>query len=166
MGKLVLQYEPYEGIEGSATLMTTIGHRVTSPDEALARIEQGAMPEETRWQLIGKLAPYLANVNGCAAEAIAQLAARHDEGVETWLPAPLGPLGQAKCWRKYLSKLLRARQPGRNGRKVRYALNKFSRLRGEEVERRIQGLRAAEPDLPDVTVKQLCLNTFLITPRD
>jgi surface carbohydrate biosynthesis protein len=166
MGKLVLQYEPYEGIEGSATLMTTIGHRVTSPDEALARIEQGAMPEDTRRDLLGKLAPYLANVNGCAAEAIAELAARHAEGVKTLLPAPLGPLGQAKCWRKYLSKLLRARQPGRNGRKVRYALNKFSRLRGEEVERRIRGLRAAEPGLPEVAVKQLCLNTFLITPRD
>jgi hypothetical protein len=108
MGQMVLQYEPYEGIEGSAKLMTTIGHRVTSPDEALARIEQGAMPEDTRRDLLGKLAPYLANVNGCAAEAIAELAAQHAEGVKTWLPAPVGPLDQAKCWRKYLSKLLRA----------------------------------------------------------
>ncbi|MGE4421174.1 MAG: surface carbohydrate biosynthesis protein [Pseudodesulfovibrio sp.] len=166
MGKLVLQYEPYEGIEGSATLMTAIGHRVTTPDEALARIEQGSMPEDTRRELLGKLAPFLANVDGCAAEAIAGLAHGYAKGAKTRLPEPQGLLGQARCWRKYASKLLRARQPGRNGRKVRYALNKFSRLRGEEVERRIRGLRAAEPGLPEVAVKQLCLNTFLITPRD
>ena len=166
MGKLVLQFTPFEDIEEAATLMTTIGHRVTSAAEAIQCIDQGLMPEETRRELTTRLAPFLANVSGCAAGAIAELAAHHAEGVDTWLPAPLGAVGQAKCWRKYLSKLLRSRQPGRNGRKVRYALNKFSRLRGEEVERRIRGLRAAEPGLPEVTVKQLCLNTFLITPRD
>ncbi|WP_338667174.1 surface carbohydrate biosynthesis protein [Pseudodesulfovibrio methanolicus] len=165
MGKLVLQYAPFEDIEEAAALMTTIGHRVTSPEEAIRAIDQGTMPEETSRELRARLAPYLANVTGRAAEVIAELAASHAAGVKTWLPAPLGPWGQAKCWRKYLSKLLRARQPGRNGRKVRYALNKFSRLRKEEVERRLNGLRTAEPELPEVDVRPLCLNTFLITPR-
>lgn len=166
MGKLVLQYEPYEGIEGSAALMTTIGQKVTSPGEALALIEQGIMPDETRRELLGKLTPFIANVDGSSSKAIAKLALEYAGDSNTRLPKPQRLLGQAKCWRKYLSKLLRARQPGHNGRKVRYALNKFSRLRREEVERRIKGLRAAEPGLPEVAVKQLCLNTFLITPRD
>ena len=165
MGKLVLQYEPYEGIEGSATLMTTIGHRTTTPAQVFERVERGGMPDETRLAMQERLAPYLNNVRENAASTIAELAAGYAEGVGTWLPEPLGFFGSLKCWRKYLSKLLRARQPGRNGRKVRYALNKFSRLQREEVERRLNGLRAAEPTLPEVEVRQLCLNTFLILPR-
>ncbi|MGE4192512.1 MAG: surface carbohydrate biosynthesis protein [Pseudodesulfovibrio sp.] len=165
MGKLVLQYEPYEDIEGSATLMTSIGHRATSPQEALGRIAEGGMPEATSRALRERLAPYLENVNRCASETIADLAAGYGEGRGTWVPEPLGMWDTAKCWRKYLSKRLRAHQPGRNGRKVRYALNKFSRLRKEEVVRRLDGLRSAEPGLPEVSVRQLCLNTFLISPE-
>ncbi|MCJ2164158.1 MULTISPECIES: surface carbohydrate biosynthesis protein [unclassified Pseudodesulfovibrio] len=165
MGKLVLQYEPYEGTEGSATLMTGIGQRVTSPIEAIAHIEQGTMPEKTGQALRDKLAPYLQNINANAAATIADMAATHAD-TTTWLPEPLGLWGNVKCWRKYLSKLLRAKQPGRNGRKVQYALNKFSRLHKTEVERRLKGLREAEPTLPEVSVQQLCLNTFLIKPLD
>ncbi|BCS87552.1 surface carbohydrate biosynthesis protein [Pseudodesulfovibrio sediminis] len=164
MGKLVLQYEPYEGIEGSATLMAGIGHRTTTPDEALAHIQTGSMPEKTMQEIHRKLAPYLENITHNAADSVATLAAGYATNSHTWLPDPLGFWGNAKCWRKYLSKLLRAKQPGRNGRKVRYALNKFSRLRKTEVERRLAGLRKAQPDLPEVSVKQLCLNTFLIEP--
>jgi surface carbohydrate biosynthesis protein len=165
MGKPVLQYEPYEGIEGSAALMAGIGVRTTSPDEALAHMQRGAtMADDAREALLARISPYLANVEKNAARTIADLAAGHAAGRETWLPEPLGFWDNAKCWRKYLSKLLRARQPGRNGRKVRYALNKFPRLHKSEVEAKLAGLRRIEPELPEVNVKQLCLNTFLIEP--
>ena len=165
MGKLVLQFEPYEGIEGSAMLMTKIGLKTTNADDALRHIERGVMPEDMKSELLRQLAPYVANIEGNAASAVADLAEQYADGVETFLPGPLGLWENAKCWRKYASKLLRARQPGRNGRKVRYALNKFSRLTRHEVERRLAGLRKVEPRLPEVAVEQLCLNTFLIRPK-
>lgn len=165
LGKPVLQYEPYAGIEGSAALMAGIGVRTTSPQEALAHMEHGApLADDARKALLARISPCLANVEKNAARTIADLAAGYAAGRETWLPEPLGFWDNAKCWRKYLSKLLRARQPGRNGRKVRYALNKFPRLHKTEVEARLAGLRRIEPDLPEVDVKQLCLNTFLIEP--
>jgi len=152
MGKLVLQYAPYEDTEGSATLMTTIGHRTMTV-------------EETRHPLLQRLAPYLENINQNAAKIIAKLADTYDDGQTPWTPTPLNLWGNMKCWRKYISKLLRAKQPGRNGRKVRYALNKFSRLKKEDVLKKLNALREIEPDLPEVSVTQLCLNTFLIEPK-
>jgi len=165
MGKNVIQFEPYKAIEGSALLMTQIGHKSTSITEALQNIEHKNLPTDIQQNYMNELAPYLNNINSNAARKIAQLAANlAGTDKPTGLPKPLGLIGQAKCWRKYVSKLLRARQPGRNGRKVRYALNKFPRLRKEEVVDKLKRLREVEPELPEVSVEQLCLNTFLIKP--
>ncbi|MBI9080391.1 MAG: hypothetical protein JEY79_11705 [Pseudodesulfovibrio sp.] len=165
MGKQVLQYEPYEGTEGAATLMTQIGLRATTPSEALEYLRQGTMPKNIKQEFVDRLTPYLANLEINSSKTIADLASSFSQDKETWLPEPLGLWGNIKCWRKYISKLIRARQPGRNGRKVRYALNKFPRLRREEVVLKLDKLRSIEPELPEVDVKELCLNTFLITPR-
>jgi len=100
-----------------------------------------------------------------AAEAIAELAAEQARTFgETWIPEPLGIWGNILCWRKYASKLLRARQPGRNGRKVRYALSKFPRLPLSAVRERIEKMRTVEPSLPEVDVTSLAMNTFLMRP--
>ena len=111
------------------------------------------------------LRPYLANIETSAAKTIADMAAGLAEGRETWLPEPLGFIDSLKVWRKHVSKLIRAKQPGKNGRKVRYALNKFPRVRIGTVRDIIERLRKIEPDLPEVDVEQLCLNTFLIRPK-
>ncbi|BDQ36601.1 hypothetical protein SYK_09610 [Pseudodesulfovibrio nedwellii] len=163
MGKLVLQFAPYKDSVGAAILMASIGQRTTTAEEALARIEQGTMPEKTLAPLLERLAPYLENINQNAANTIANLAASYTDHT-AWVPAPLSLWNNLKCWRKYVSKLLRAKQPGRNGRKVRYALNKFSRLKQETILEKINKIREIEPNLPEVSVTQLCLNTFLIGP--
>nr|WP_321514092.1 surface carbohydrate biosynthesis protein [uncultured Pseudodesulfovibrio sp.] len=165
MGKMVLQYAPYKDIENSAALMTTIGHRTTTADEVLQYIEKGSLPKESQRTLLLRLAPYLENINKNAAKTIAQLAADYATEHDKWTPKPMSFWENMKCWRKYISKLLRAKQPGRNGRKVRYALNKFSRLKKENVEKKLFALREIEPTLPEVSVTQLCLNTFLIEPE-
>ncbi|MEZ7195932.1 surface carbohydrate biosynthesis protein [Pseudodesulfovibrio karagichevae] len=166
MGCPVIQYRPHYNKRAMAPIMPSLGVKTTNPDEVADVIRSGSMPEETRQAQLEILAPYLANSVDSAAQTIAGLAAEYGKDRETWLPAPLGAWESAKCWRKYVSKLLRARQPGKNGRKVRYALNKFPRISLEEISRLLERLRRCEPGLPEVAVKQLCLNTFLITPRD
>lgn len=165
MGKTVLQYDPYEGLESTAPLMTQIGIHTTDPEKAVEHIQKGTMPKETEARLREMLAPYLTNINQNASAAIAQVASEYAGADEYWVPEKLDVWDNLKCWRKYVSKLLRARQPGRNGRKVRYALNKFPRLRLDEIQRRLARLREVEPGLPEVSTEQLCLNTFLIRPK-
>ena len=110
--------------------------------------------------------PHFANLRQNASRVIADLAASFAaRGPETWLPRPPGFWESLSCWRKYASKLLRARQPGRNGRKVRYALAKFPRTSVEEIRNRIERMRTIEPDLPRVDVEHLTLNTFLVKPE-
>lgn len=165
MGKLVLQYDPYEGLKSTAPLMTQIGVTTKNPEEAIAHFEAGAIPKDVDDALREMLTPYLANIQMNASKQIATIARKYATSNDYWTPTPLGYWENLKCWRKYISKLIRAKQPGRNGRKVRYALNKFPRLPKEEIEQRLSRLRQVEPTLPEVTVEQLCLNTFLIKPR-
>lgn len=166
MGKVVIQFEPYEGIEGSATTMQQIGIRATSSDEVLDILDQGTIPDKTRDSIFSKIRPTLKNLDINASGAIAKIAREHAQSEQTWIPEALGLWGNFKCWRKHISKLLRAHQPGRNGRKVRYALNKFPRLTKEEIVTKLDKLRHIEPTLPQVSVTQLCMNTFLIRPTE
>jgi len=165
MGCPVIQYRPYFDERAMAPIMPSIGIKTKTPEDVAKIIHNGHIPKEIWQKQLDLLKPYLENYKVSAAETIANLAAKHAKGKETWLPEPLGLWDNIKCWRKYISKLIRARQPGRNGRKVRYALNKFPRLRREEVILKLDKLRKIEPELPEVDVKELCLNTFLITPR-
>jgi|GEM_PF-1493248 len=165
MGKLVLQFEPFEGIIGSMKTLQRVGHRTTSPSKILELMKSGVMPNETQAALHAQLRKYLANIDGNAGEAVATVAEALGKGFETILPGKFGLRKELKCWRKYASKLLRAHQPGRNGRKVRYALSKFARLRQDEVERRLARLAQFEPTLPEVDITRLCMNNFLITPK-
>jgi surface carbohydrate biosynthesis protein len=166
MGCPVIQYRPHYNERAMAPIMPSLGVKTVNPEEVAEVIRSGGMPEAMRMAQLDILAPYLANNVDSAARTIAGLAAEYGKGHETWLPEPLGVWGNAKCWRKYISKLIRARQPGKNGRKVRYALNKFPRFSLEKINRILEKLRLCEPDLPQVSIRQLCLNTFLITPRD
>lgn len=165
MGRPVIQYRPHFNEQAVAPIMPSLGVKTYTPDEVTAAIRAGGMPEEERRRQLDILKPYMANTTTSAAETIARLAREHTQGTATWLPEPLGLWGDIKCWRKYVSKLLRARQPGKNGKKVRYALNKFPRLRTMQVRAILDKLRECEPSLPEVEVRQLCLNTFLIVPR-
>ncbi len=164
MGNLVVHFRPHYDERAVAPLMPSMGIKTVTPEEVAEAIKLGTMPNKEYQEQIDILRPYLANIDVSAAKRISELASGLIDNKQTWLPKPLGLWGNAKCWRKYASKLIRARQPGRNGRKVRYALNKFPRLRKEEVVDKLQRLRAIEPELPEVSVEQLCLNTFLITP--
>ena len=163
MGKPVIQFRPFFDAELAAPIVSSLGIPATTADQALelvAELGPGALAA-----LPGPaLEPYFANLRQSAAPTIAALAAELAQGQETWLPAPLGPWEALKCWRKHASKVLRAHQPGRNGRKVRYALAKFPRLPQAVVEDRLARLLAEKPDLPPVTVQSLALNTFLVRP--
>jgi surface carbohydrate biosynthesis protein len=165
MGCPVIQYRPHYNEQAMAPIMPSLGVKTKTPEEVADTIRAGHMPKETCHEQIDLLKPYLANFDKSAAKTLAELAVKYGKNKETWLPEPLGLWGNIKCWRKYISKLIRARQPGKNGRKVRYALNKFPRLRREEIVHKLDKLRSIEPELPEVDVKELCLNTFLITPR-
>jgi len=166
MGCPVIQYRPYYDKQAMAPIMPSLGVKTTTPEEVAKVIHSGSMPDEIRQKQLNLLKPYLTNFSGSAAKTIAKLAAQYAQDKPTWLPKPLGLWGNIKCWRKYISKLIRAHQPGRNGRKVRYALNKFPRMSLNEVVSKLEKLREIEPDLPEVDVQELCLNTFLITPRE
>jgi hypothetical protein len=165
MDKLILQYHPDTGMHNSSDFMSKIGARVTSAEEAINLIEAGTMPDGLRRKTLVDLQGGMDNLDGCASMKLADLASSLSGRGETRAPSPLSLLGRTKCWRKYLSKLLRARQPGRNGKKVRYALNKFSRLEKMEIENRLAKLRRIEPTLPEVSVTELCLNNFIISPH-
>lgn len=164
LGKPVIQFRPFFDAELAALIVSSLGVPATSADQVLdilAGLGPGALADPPGEEL----APYFANLHQSAARSIAALAAELSaQGPATWLPRPLGPWESLKCWRKHLSKVLRAHQPGRNGRKVRYALEKFPRTQVAEIRHRLDRLRAVKPDLPPVRVEPLALNTFLVQP--
>ena len=166
MGCPVIQYRPHFNERAVAPIMPSLGIKTYCPEDVADVVRSGNMPAETKKNQLDILKPYMVNTVNSAAEAIAELAHQRTKGYETWLPAPLSLWASIKCWRKYISKLLRARQPGKNGKKVRYALNKFPRIQIDQVHTIIDKLKECEPTLPEVSVQQLCLNTFLIKPLD
>ncbi|WP_196772810.1 surface carbohydrate biosynthesis protein [Pseudodesulfovibrio alkaliphilus] len=166
MGKPVIQFRPVYDERFNDPLLAGIGLATGKVEEAEAIVRDGEMPVGLRERQLANLEPSLANIGFVAAEMIADQAVDVARGVvNTWIPEPLGFWGNVKCWRKHLSKQLRARQPGRNGRKVRYALSKFPRLSLDAVQLRLDKLRVIEPSLPEVDVTSLTLNTFLMRPR-
>lgn len=164
MGKPLLRFRPVYDQELAAPIMRDLGIETRTPEDVaeLLRADIPTTELETQHAL---LEPYFANLDGSASPRIAELAAGFSPSGETWLPRPLGPWDSLKCWRKYASKLLRARQPGPNGRKVRYALEKFPRTQVAAIRDRLDRLRAIKPDLPPVRVESLTLNTFLVQPE-
>lgn len=165
MNKLVIGYRPIFNKKKTCRIMSKIGVHATTTKEVIQAVHAGTMPEEQRLLQLEALHPFFANFGQTAAEHIASLAATHAEPTKVWLPKPLNLFENIKCWRKHVSKILRSYQPGHNGRKVRYALDKFPRLPFAEIENRVTRLQAIEPDLPPVEVTSLALNTFLIAPK-
>lgn len=165
MGKPLIQYRPIFDEELAAPLVSHLGAPAENAEEVIS------LAADTGQAAFGgaqceALRPHFANLRQNASRVIADLAASFAaRGPETWLPRPPGLWESLSCWRKYASKLLRARQPGRNGRKVRYALAKFPRTSVEEIRNRIERMRTIEPDLPRVDVEHLTLNTFLVKPE-
>jgi len=167
MGKTVIQYRPVFNEEYVDELLATIGLRAENPEEVLRLVEHGQMDEDVKREQLANFEPNLANVSRSAAETVADMAASMSSHIkETWIPEPLGLWDSLKCWRKHISKVIRSKQPGRNGRKVSYALNKFPRLPLECVVERVEKLRAIDPTLPKVSVSQLALNTYLMEPEE
>lgn len=162
MGKLVVRYDPVPG--GEVNMQSSAGMRAETLDQVVDQVSHGIMDESVREAQLEIMRPHMANSHGGGAARIAEVVAGFADESRTWLPAPLDFWESLKCWRKYVSKLIRARQPGHNGRKVRYSLDKFPRLPLSEVLWRVDKFREIEPDLPAVSVEQLGLNTFLIKP--
>ena len=164
MGRNVIQYRPFFDERYTAALLSGVGSMAETPDEVFARIRKGSMDEASVQAQRDRLSPYMATIEQGACARLADMVAGYGGQLGHWEPEPLNWIGRAKAWRKYASKLLRARQPGRNGRKVRYALEKFPRIPVEEIRRRVSGLRGVKPSLPEAEVVELALNTFLIRP--
>jgi surface carbohydrate biosynthesis protein len=166
MNKLVIGYRPFINAAHSCSVMSRIGVQVTTVEEAIQVVREGRMPEDQYRSQLDVLRPYFSNLEQNSAESIASYVAQYADPAKVWTPRPLGAWESFKCWRKYASKLLRCLQPGHNGRKVRYALEKFPRLPFAEVQSRVERMRVIEPDLPRVRLTSLALNTFLIEPDE
>lgn len=164
MGKPVIGYRAVFDEAHTCRLQGSIGIEARNLEAVAEAVERGAMPKADLEAQMDQLRPYIANPEGGAAERIARLAAELDGGRENWRPERLGLVEACKCWRKHLSKLLRARQPGHNGRKVRYALEKFPRIPVRHVQECVNRFREIDPGLPQVEVRHLALNTYLIDP--
>lgn len=165
MDKLVIRYQPFLDSHHVADLQSKIGVLAQNIDEVERIIDEG-MSETVKVEQMKILKPYFANLDFNASECLAALAKKYADPEKQWIPEPLSSVESFKCWRKYASKLIRCMQPGHNGRKVRYALGKFPRLPLKAVQNRVERMRIVEPDLPDVKVSQLALNTFLILPAE
>ena len=165
MKKLVIGYRPIFNKEKTCRVMSRMGIHTTNINEVIQAIRHEKMPLEHYKTQLEILRSYFANCEQDSAETIASLAAQYANPEKTWKPQPLNWVENYKCWRKYASKLLRSIQPGHNGRKVRYALEKFPRLPFSEIENRVNRLRTVVPNLPQVNVSQLALNTFMIEPK-
>lgn len=164
MGKPVLRYMPIvSGIE-IEHVQGQIGNSATTLTELFELIDGKAGASELLQGQKELLKQFLANTEQNATVLLAEEFDKVKDSRKTWIPKPPGLWEDFKCWRKYLSKLIRSKQPGHNGRKVSYALGKFPRLPVADVQKRVDRLRQVEPDLPEVKLKQLTLNTFLITP--
>jgi surface carbohydrate biosynthesis protein len=166
MGVPVIQFRPTYNEGVTANLMVKIGHKAETRTEVLALLHDMGRLEDEKGQHLDYIASFLANIRRESVVVLADLVDSLARDEATWQPAPLGFVGQMKCVRKYASKLLRARQPGSNGRKVRYALKKFPRLPLQTVVEKLEKFREIDGTLPKVSVEQICLSTFLITPRD
>lgn len=165
MGKLVISYRAEFDENIVFKMLADIGLDVRSPEEAVEAIRQGQMPQDIASEQLESLKPFFANLTMDASEEISEVAMQYADSTRIWLPEPLGLVENFKCWRKYASKLLRACQPGHNGRKVRFAMSKFPRLPFKNVRDRIDNLRKVDPNLPEVDLTSLALNTFLIIPQ-
>lgn len=167
MGKPVVQYRPILEEDRVSLILARAGLPAARPEEAAAVVRNGDLPADSRREMLEFFQPYLANITGDSSQIISALAAEQARALpQGALPRPQGAWDQLVCWRKHLSKLLRARQPGSNGRKVRYALNKFPRLSPGEIRGRLDRLRSLVPGLPRTSVKQMAMNTFLLEPQD
>jgi hypothetical protein len=166
MNKLVVGYRPFVDSAHVCSVMSKIGVHTTTIEEAVEAIREGKVSREEYQSQLEVLRPYFSNLEHCSAEVVASFVAQHADPAKVWIPRPLGAWESFKCWRKYASKLLRCMQPGHNGRKVRYALEKFPRLPFAEVQSRVERMRAVDPDLPPVRLTSLALNTFLIEPEE
>ncbi|MGL1861997.1 MAG: hypothetical protein OCC46_05675 [Pseudodesulfovibrio sp.] len=165
MGKNVVRFDPIENELGE-NMQSHAGMRAQDIDQVIELVRSGTMSESERQEQIERMRPHMANCGeDLASPAIAGHVAKLVKSGDFWLPEKLNWLESAKCWRKYFSKLLRVHQPGRVGKKVRYALEKFPRLPFSEVETLVGKLKFAEPDLPDVELQELGLNVFLMKPK-
>nr|WP_321257575.1 surface carbohydrate biosynthesis protein [uncultured Pseudodesulfovibrio sp.] len=159
----VIQFRPIFDESITSQLSGKIGHQTVTAEEVLKTLNNcDSITESTRQTQT--ISPYLHTIQNDSASILADLVQTNCPHDHTWLPEPLGLWGDIKCWRKHLSKLIRAHQPGRNGQKVRYALDKFPRLTRSMVLNRMAEIQNIRPNLPQVDVTELCLNTFLIQP--
>lgn len=168
MGKPLIRFQPILDTTLTAPMLWQLGKQARTPEEVAEIVGQGPFTAQEQEAQLDILRPYFANIEGLACRKLADMAAAYaaESGGSGWVPRPVGLWEGLKAWRKHLSKLLRAQQPGHNGRKVRYALNKFRSLPQAEVLGRLDRLRALEPGLPRVAVERLALHTYLIRPAD
>ena len=164
MGKLVVGYRSVFDEAHTCRLQASIGINARTREEVAQAIVGGGMSPDMLDEQLDLLRPFIANLEFNGADRLAHLAASLAGGRAAWKPEPLGLAESFKCWRKHFSKLVRSRQPGHNGRKVRYALEKFPRIPVSHVQECVRRFREVDPGLPEVRLRHLALNTYFIEP--
>jgi len=165
MDKLVIGFRPVFEKARTCYLQANMGVHTTSSDEVVDLIRQGTMGKAETERQLALVRPFIANLRRNAAETVAGLAVSEARPEAIWTPEPLGLVESVKCWRKHLSKLIRSRQPGHNGRKVRYALEKFPRLPFSHIQGCVERFTAIDPTLANMNLKELALNTYYLEPK-
>ena len=166
LGKNVIRFDPVEW-EISKNMQTSAGVRAATIEQVIDLVGNAEIGAGVRTSQIESMRSHMANCGGeQASPLIAKHAAALSDGQKAWIPEKLNIWESTKCWRKYLSKVLRAQQPGRVGKKVRYALEKFPRLPFSEVVKVVNNLKDVDSTLPDVELVNLGLNVYLMKPVD
>ncbi len=164
MGRPTVQFRPVYDPEIAATIPSLAGLELERAGQVADVVRAGAVPAARVAAQREALGPYFANLEQEAVQVLAGFAAGALSGSAAGRPQPLGPWENLKCWRKHLSKVIRARQPGRNGRKVRHALGKFPRVGLAVMQDKLDRLAAVCGESPRPRLTSLALNTFLVEP--
>ncbi|MBI9081306.1 MAG: hypothetical protein JEY79_16390 [Pseudodesulfovibrio sp.] len=168
MGRTVINYRPVFEEKIAAPIPALAGVKTETPAQVVDLIKSGFLSEQLMEEQIKAIEPYFSTVNHSASQALAVLAASYGTDGPATLPDKPSFKARFKNCSLYLSRKLKVSYPdwfyADKKKKAMNALSKFPRLTKAEIEHRIEKLRKIDSELPQVDVKQLCLNTFIITP--
>jgi surface carbohydrate biosynthesis protein len=168
MGRRVINFRPIFNEDVAAPIPAKVGYQTRTPSEVTDFIRSGNWTEEFRQKQLETMVPYFATISHSAAKSLSDLAASYAAGQATRLPDTPDLKMRMENYGKYASRRTKAGYPAwlfpDKRRKAINALGKFPRLTKKIIEEQIDSLRRMEPDLPAVEVRELCLNTFIISP--
>lgn len=167
-GKTVINFRPIFDESVAASIPCLAGAVAMQPSEVVEYINAPKKFESLKAQQLNSLEPYFATIRNNASKALAKTAASYESKDSAWVYKHPTVSRKYENFTKYCSRVIKSNFPKwfypKKRNKALHALSKFSLLTKDDMEQRINALRAVEPVLPLVSIKKLCLNTYLILP--